>query len=214
MAEHIPEFVNAGLLTMGYGLVGILLSIVLGLVVALINYYKLPFLRQLASFYIDLSRNTPLLVQLFLIYFGLPKLGLVLSSQTSAVVGLSFLGTAYMAETIRSGLEAVSPSQIESAISLGLNRWQVMRYVVWPQAFTLSFAGIVANVVFLIKETSVFSVVAIADLMYVAKDLIGIYYKTDETLWMLVLAYLVILLPISIMGTIIERRLRYGIFGS
>ena len=88
-----------------------------------------------------------------------------------------------------------------------------MGYVIFPQALALSVPSLVANVIFLIKETSVFSAIALADLMYVAKDLIGLYYQTEEALFMLVLSYLVLLLPISILGTLLERRLRYAGFG-
>ena len=86
-------------------------------------------------------------------------------------------------------------------------------HIILPQAFSTSIPVICANIIFLIKETSVFSAVALADLMFVAKDLIGIYYKTDEALLMLVIAYLIILLPISIVCSLIERRVRYAGFG-
>jgi len=210
MIEHIPEYVEAGVLTMGYGFLGILLSIILGIIVALVVYYNIPILKEISSIYIELSRNTPLLVQLFLLYFGLPKLGIVLSSSACAIFGLTFLGGSYMAESFRAGLESIGKSQIESAQSLGLKDLEVMRYIVLPQAVAVSFSGILANIIFLIKETSVFSVVAIADLMYLAKDIIGIYYKTDEALLMLVISYLIILLPISIIGGAIERRISHA----
>lgn len=119
-----------------------------------------------------------------------------------------------MAETFRSGLEAIEKSQMESALSVGLTHAQVMRYVIFPQALAISVPGLCANMIFLIKETSVFSVVALPDLMYVAKDLIGLYYKTDEALLMLVVAYLILLLPISILAAVLERRLRYAGFGN
>ena len=82
------------------------------------------------------------------------------------------------------------------------------------QALEVSIPPICANVLFLIKETSVFSVVAVADLMYVAKDLIGLYYKTDEALLLLVLSYLIMLLPISLGASVLERRIRHGRFGN
>lgn len=119
-----------------------------------------------------------------------------------------------MAEAFRSGIEAVDKGQEESALALGMRRSQIVRYVVLPQALSVSVPALCANMVFLIKETSVFSVVALADLMYVAKDLIGLYYKTDEALLMLVAAYLIILLPITILATVLERRLRYAGFGN
>ena len=119
-----------------------------------------------------------------------------------------------MSEAFRSGLEAIEKIQMESGLSVGLSRMQVMRYIIMPQAVSISVPAICANVIFLIKETSVFSVVALPDLMYVAKDLMGMYFKTGEALLMLVIAYLIILLPISIIASIIERRLRYAGFGA
>ena len=89
-----------------------------------------------------------------------------------------------------------------------------MKEVVFPQALAISVPGICANLIFLIKETSVVSGIALADLMYVTKDLIGLYYETDEALLMLVVFYLIILLPISIISSLLERRLRYAGFGN
>lgn len=212
--QYSPLYVEAAKLTITIALQGILLSILVGLICSLIRYYKIPVLHRLIGIYIELSRNTPLLIQLFFLYFGLPKIGILLSSEACAVTGLVFLGGSYMAEAFRSGLEAVGPTQIEAGLSLGLTRLQVLRYVILPQALSVSIPAFSANTVFLIKETSVFSTVALADLMYVAKDLIGLFYSTDEALLMLVIAYGIILLPISIVFTILERKLRYAGFGN
>ncbi|MDD6074929.1 MAG: amino acid ABC transporter permease [Otoolea sp.] len=213
IVRYLPLYVEAAKLTLGIGLVGIALSLLVGLVIACIQYFKVPLLRQLAAVYIELSRNTPLLVQLFFLYFGLPKAGIRLSSEGCAVIGLCFLGGSYMAEAFRSGISSVAFSQEEAALALGFRKLQVIRYVILPQALAVSVPALCANMIFLIKETSVFSVVALADLMYVAKDLIGLYYKTDEALLMLVVAYLIILLPVSLLAAILERRLRYAEFG-
>ncbi|WMC92380.1 amino acid ABC transporter permease [Kineothrix sp. MB12-C1] len=210
---HLPFYVEAAWLTIRIAAVGIVLSFLIGLIVSIIKYLKLPILIQIADFYVELSRNTPLLVQLFFLYFGLPKIGIVLSSESCAIIGLAFLGGSYMAEAFRSGLENVEKIQTLSGLSLGFTKSQIFRHIVLPQAVSTSVPLFLANVIFLIKETSVFSVVALADLMFVAKDLIGIYYKTDEALLMLVLAYLVILLPISIVASYLERRVRYAGFG-
>ena len=134
-------------------------------------------------------------------------------SEVCAITGLIFLGGSYMSETFRSGLEAIPKIQEESGLSLGLTHWQVVKSILIPQAITISLPAFLANVIFLIKETSVFSVVALADLMYVAKDLIGLYYNTDEALFLLVIAYLILLLPISIVFTIIERRMKHVSIG-
>jgi polar amino acid transport system permease protein len=214
IAKYYPMYIDAAKLTFRLGLTGILFSLIIGMICSFVGYYKIPVLRRISAIYIELSRNTPLLVQLFFLYFGLPKLGIVISSEACASIGLSFLGGSYMAEAFRSGLEAIDKSQMESALAIGLTHPQVMRYVIFPQALAISIPALCANVIFLIKETSVFSVVALADLMYVAKDLIGLYYQTDEALLMLVVAYLIILLPISLVAELLERRLRYAGFGN
>ncbi|MBO7486469.1 MAG: amino acid ABC transporter permease [Spirochaetaceae bacterium] len=208
-----PMYVQAAVLTLRLALIGIFLSLVLGLVCALIKYFKIPVLRSITSAYIELSRNTPLLIQLFFLYFAFPRMGIKLSSVQCAIIGLTFLGGSYMEETFRSALESVSKIQIESAQCIGLTPRQVMQYVILPQAVSVSIPGFCANVMFMIKETSVFSAVALADLMYIAKDLIGLYYKTEESLLLLCIAYFVLLLPISLIAAFAERRLRYAQFG-
>ena len=212
--EYTPMYMEAAKLTIGIALIGIVLSLMIGLVCSMVLYYKILIFRKIVTVYIELSRNTPLLVQLFLLYFGLPKAGIKLESVTCAVIGLSFLGGSYMAEAFRSGLESVEKNQLESGLSIGLSRRQIMSSIIFPQALSVSIPALCANIIFLIKETSVFSVVALADLMYVAKDLIGLYYDTNEALFMLVVAYLILLLPISVIAWVLERRLRYAGFGS
>ena len=198
VAQYLPLFEKAAWLTLRLGLAGIALAIVIGLVCALVQYYKVPVLRRVVDFYIQLSRNTPLLVQLFFIYYGLPKIGIRTDAAVCGIAGLAFLGGSYMAEAFRSGLESIEPIQTESAYSLGMDRMQTMRYVILPQAMS----------------TSVFSAISLMDLMFTAKDLIGLYYKTTESLFLLVVFYLLILLPVSLLGSLLERRLRYAGFGA
>ena len=102
--QYLPFYQKAFFLTLHIAVLGILGSFLLGLVVSVIRHYRVPVLSQLSTAYIELSRNTPLLIQLFFLYFGLPRIGLVLSSEACAVVGLIFLGGSYMAESFRSGL--------------------------------------------------------------------------------------------------------------
>ena len=211
---YLPLYQKAAWLTVKIGSAGVVLAIVIGLLCAAVQYYKIPILKRIAAVYIELSRNTPLLVQLFFIYYGLPKIGIKTDAQMCGIAGLAFLGGSYMAEAFRSGLEAVEPIQTESAVSLGMNRYQTMRYVILPQAISISVPAFMANVIFLLKETSVFSAISLMDLMFTAKDLIGMYSKTIECLFLLVVFYLIILLPVSIVGSLIERRLRYAGFGS
>ena len=206
--KNVPLYVAAGKLTLFIACIGIVLSILIGILASAVLYYRIPLLKRLVSVYVELSRNTPLLVQLFFLYFGLPKIGIRWSSEVCGIIGLSFLGGAYMTESFRAALSTVEKGQLESAKSLGLNPIQILRYVLLPEAITVAIPSIVANMIFLIKETSVFSGIALKDLMYEAKDLIGLYYKTEESLVMLVVAYLILLLPVSILGTVLERRVK------
>jgi polar amino acid transport system permease protein len=202
------------LLTLRIGWIGIAGSIVIGLIVSLIQHFKVPVLKQICTVYIEIFRNTPLLIQLFFIYFGLPRLGLPITADVCGIVGLALLGGAYMAEAFRSGIEAIADIQIESSLSLGLTKMQSMRYVILPQAWAVCFPAFVANIIFLLKETSVFSAISLMDLMFTAKDLIGIYYKTTECLVLLVIFYLIMILPVSALGSVLERKLRHGSIGA
>ena len=214
LQKYTPMYIQAAGLTLRIAAIGILLSFAVGLVCSIVQQLKIPVLRQIVGGYIELSRNTPLLVQLFFLYFGFPRLGIMISSELCGIIGLAFLGGSYMAEAFRSGIDSIEQTQIESGLSIGLSKMQLIRYIVLPQAVSVSVPAFCANIIFLIKETSVFSAVALADLMYVAKDLIGLYYNTNEALLLLVIAYLVLLLPISVVSTIIERRLRHARFGN
>ena len=214
VVKILPLYGKAAVLTVRIGLLGIFFAILVGLFCSLVRQMRIPVLRQLTSIYIELSRNTPLLVQLFFIYYGLPKIGIRTNAETCGIAGLAFLGGSYMAEAFRSGLEAVGKIQHESALSLGLTGLQTFRYVILPQAFAISIPGVTANVIFLLKETSVFSSISLMDLMFTAKDQIGLYYKTTECLVLLVVFYLIILLPVSLLGSLLERRIRHAEFGT
>lgn len=122
ISHYAPFFVSGAEMTLFISVFGIILAIVVGLVCAGIEIARIPVLRQVVRVYIELSRNTPLLVQLYFLYFGLPKLGLVWSAELCAIVGLGFLGGSYMAEAMRGGLETIPEVQRESAYVLGLSK--------------------------------------------------------------------------------------------
>lgn len=208
LLDSLPLYGAAAWLTLRVGVIGVVASLVLGAIVAAFGYFRVPVARQLCAVYIELSRNTPLLVQLFFLYYGLPKAGVSWSAQTCAIVGLTFLGGSYMAEALRSGLEAIDPIQLESAQALGMKKRQALRHVLMPQGIATAMPALTANTIFLIKETSVVSVIALPDLVYRAKEQIGMSYTTTEALFLLVVFYLAILLPIALIARWLERRTR------
>ena len=214
ISKSIPLYWDAMLLTLKIGWIGVALATLIGLVSAVIIHFRIPVLSVIFKIYIEIFRNTPLLIQLFFLYFALPKIGIKISAEVCGWLGLGLLGGSYMSEAFRSGIEAIDSVQRESALSLGMTDFQVMIHIVLPQALSYSTPAFVANIIFLLKETSVFSAISLMDLMFRAKDLIGLYYNTAEYSALLVIFYLIILLPVSILGTVLERRLRYASFGT
>lgn len=210
----MPQFVSATLTTLKISIISIILAILVGLICSILMTYRVRVFDKIAKVYIELSRNTPLLIQLFFLYYGLPKLGIKIDGFTCGVIGLTFLGGSYMAEAFRAGLQSVAQGQIDSGESIGLNRVQVFQYVIFPQALSVSIPAIGANCLFLIKESSVVSAIAVVELLFVTKDLIGMDYKTTEALFLLIMSYLIILLPVSVLTSYLEyrsRRVSHGV---
>lgn len=212
--QAAPRFFHAAKLTLELAAYGIVLSLAVGLATAVCMAYRLPVLDRLSRGYVELSRNTPLLIQLFFLYYGLPKIGIKIDGFTCGVIALVFLGGGYMAEALRAGLLAVPKGQTEAAKAIGLGNVQIFQYVVLPQAWAVSLPAIAANVLFLIKETSVIGAVSVAELMFVTKDIIGMDYKTNEALFLLFVSYLIILLPVSVWARYAERKVRRAKYGA
>ncbi|MDR1010996.1 MAG: amino acid ABC transporter permease [Opitutaceae bacterium] len=213
IANHLPHYGKALLLTLALGIGGIAGSMIVGLPGALLLHFRVPVLRNAVAAYVGFSRNTPLLAQLFFLYFGLPAIGIRWSGFTCALVGLTFLGGGYMIEALRSGIESVGRPQIESALSLGFSRAQITRRIVLPQALASATPALAANCIFLLKETSVVGIIAVADLMHLTQDLIGLYYKTTESLILLVTAYVIVIVPVSWLFSRLEKVIRHAEFG-
>jgi polar amino acid transport system permease protein len=210
MLELIPLFNRAALMTIYLTALGVLFSLIVGVVGNLAYYYRIKFLTGVMKGYTELSRNTPLLAHLFFLFFGLPVLGIRFSGFVCGVLALTFLGGSYMMEAIRGGMEAVSKTQRETALSLGLSRTQMLLHIVSPQAIRTALAAVSANVIFLLRESSLIGVIAVPELMQIARSQIGMFFRTDEVLIMLTAYYLLLIGPLSLLFIYIERRLRHG----
>ncbi|WP_044871654.1 amino acid ABC transporter permease [Pseudomonas sp. LFM046] len=210
----LPAFAKAVGVTVQVGAIAIATSLLVALVNATILVLRLPLLRPLVKGYIEVARNTPLLIQLFFIYFALPGAGIRLSGFSSAIIAMTFLGGAYLTEVLRAGVEAVPKAQIESGLSIGLSRWQLLRHVILPQAGILSLPALFANFIFLLKETTVVSAVAVPEILYTTKSNIALYYKTYEMLAVMTALCVLLFVPLSMVLGRLERRLQHGQFGS
>lgn len=200
--------------TLQVGAIAIATSLLVALVNASILVLRVPVLQRLVGLYVEVARNTPLLIQLFFIYFALPSIGIRISGFSSAIIAMTFLGGAYLTEVLRAGVEAVPKAQIESGLSIGLSRWQLLRHVILPQAGILSLPALFANFIFLLKETTVVSAVAVPEILYTTKNYIAMYYKTYEMLAVMTALCVLLFLPLSLLLAYLERRLQHGQFGS
>lgn len=209
MSNVLPHYAAAMVTTLRIAGLGLVLAVAIGLVSSLFVHFRTPVLLQLIAVYVQVARNVPVLVSLFLLYFGLVSVGVRLEGEVCAILGLGFMGGGYMAESFRAGYRAIDPIQLEAARSLGLSTLQVYRYVVLPQGFAIVLPAIVANAHAILMETAICGVIAVPDLMHVTRDQIGMYYKTYECFTLLALAYLILLLPLSLLAGYLERRMRY-----
>ena len=182
---------------------GFALAMVVALFMALVQYANIKILKQFARFYIWIFRGTPLLVQLFLAYFGLPKLGIVMDAFPCALLVLGLNEGAYCAETLRSALESVSEGQIEAGYCVGMNYLQIMWHVVLPQAFRTAFPPLSNSLISMLKDTSLAATITVADMFMAAQRVVG---RTYEPLWI----YCEVALVYLFMSTVLTILQRYG----
>ena len=210
MGKVLPLYYEGALLTLRVGAIGILLALAVGMVTAVARYWRIPILNTAAIIYTEFSRNTPLLVQLFFLYFGLPKVGIRISGEWCAIIGLAFLGGSYMAEALRAGLESVSTVQTESARVLGLTPFQTMVLVVLPQAIKNVLPALGNEVVTMVKESSICSTLGMVELMFAAKTVATSTYISLAPYVLAALMYFCITYPAGKAIEALERRMRRG----
>lgn len=208
LADWLPQMAQAAVLTAQMMLLAFAVALVFGAVLVLMRRSRFRILSGIAKTYITVMRGTPVLAQLFFIYFGLAEMGLVMSSWQAAIIGLGGNSAAYVAEIYRAGFESVSRGQIEAARSLGLRRFHITRLVVIPQMVTVVLPPLANQSVVLIKETSVASLIAAPELMHTAKDLAAEFYMPLEIYILSGLVYLLLAFPLSVFARMLEARLR------
>ena len=182
-------------------------TVLIGLIVAILRSFKSPTLNVFLKAYIDIFRSVPMIVVMVVIFFALPYVGISLGSIITTIVALSLGYGAYAAESFRAGLESVHTGQIEAARSLGLGRWQTIRMIILPQAIPVVIPPLTGNLVAMLKETAVASVVAAPELLKRARELYT--SKTNPTpLIAAALIYLVVLVPLVRLVNMLEKRVK------
>ncbi len=203
----LPYLLQGAGLTVVISAVAMVLAAALGLALAALTQARGPLARQLVRAYIEVFRNTPLLIQIFIVYFGLPQLGFRLSPFLSGLSALVLYAAAYNAEIFRAGLEAVPQGQHEAARSLGLLELQAMRWVIVPQAVRIALPALGNNLVSLVKNSSLVSTIGMVELMFVANDISFNNFRTFEIYGAAAALYVVLVLGLTRILGMAERRL-------
>jgi polar amino acid transport system permease protein len=210
IVHYFPFLAQGALLTLEISILSLILGLIFGLTAALGKLSRNFIVRYIAVFYIWLIRSTPLLVQLFIIYFGLPQLGIDLGPYISGVLGLGLNVGAYNAETIRGGIQSIPKGQQEAARSLGMSGALAMRRIILPQALRIIIPPLGNNFIILIKDTSLVSTITLVELTLTAQRFIGSTYKPFEMYVMAAFLYAVLTTTASLLLGKLETRTAMG----
>lgn len=181
-----------------------ILTFIIGIVVALMKLSSYQFLKDIATVYITIVRGTPLLVQIFLFYFIVANI-FELDRFVAGVLALGIFFGAYMAEVLRGAIQSIDKGQLEAASSLGISKSQAMRYIILPQAFKRALPTLVGEMIALVKDSSLVSVISITDLTKVGKEIVANTFSPFETWIVVALLYLCITSTLSFIGHRIEK---------
>ena len=179
LVDSFPKLLSYGVrVTLPLTAISFALALVIAVIVALIQYANIRVLRELCRFYIWIIRGTPLLVQLYLVFYGLPSLGITLNAYPAAVLVFGFNEGAYMAETMRGALESVSRGQMEAGWCVGLNYLQIMAHIVLPQAFRTAFPALSNSLISMLKGTSLAATITVTEMFRQATVINGRVYES------------------------------------
>ena len=209
LLESFPKILLPGLtMTIPLTVISFSLALVIAVVTAIVQFANVKVLKQIARFYIWVVRGTPLLVQLYVIFYGLPNLGILLEPFPSAVLVFSINEGAYCAETIRAALESVPKGQLEAGYCVGMSYMQIMRRILLPQAMRTAFPSLSNNLISMVKDTSLARIISIMELTKVGES----YIKAQGITWPLFYTgvfYLAFVGLLTLLFRYIERRLSY-----
>ncbi|MCP1455403.1 MULTISPECIES: amino acid ABC transporter permease [Pseudomonas] len=209
--DLLPYFLEVlgigALTTLGLTAASFIVAALLGFGLALMRLSRHRVLRWVASVYLEVFRNVPILTQLFILYFGLTYIGITLPAIGAAIIGFGLNGAAMLSEVFRSSILNVDRGQSEAAFSIGMTRAMAMRMIVLPQAFKVSIPGMANFAIGLLKDTSLASAAAVPELTFKAKMLVSETYQTNLIYFLLAIIYLALSLVLAHWAARTERRL-------
>lgn len=209
--KYAPVLVRATGLTLKLTALSLIFATIIGIVVGIIRVSKVKVLDQICRIYVWIFRSTPLLVQIYFIYFGIPMAtGVRLTPFTAGMITLSLNAGAYMSEIVRGGIEAVDKGQMEAARSLGLPYGKAMRKIVLPQALRTMLPSIVNQFIISLKDTSLLSAIGVSELTNNSKNIVANSGEAMAIWAICAFYYIVMITVLSKVGSMLERRTKYG----
>lgn len=204
LITSFPKLLSVGIkVTIPLTLISFTIGIGIALMTAMVQTAKIPVLKQIARFYVWIIRGTPMIVQLFVVYFGLPSIGITLAAFPSAVIVFSLSVGAYCSETIRAAIESVPAGQLEAGYCVGMNYWQTMVRIILPQAFRTAFPPLSNSLIGLVKDTSLAYSVAIVEILATAQRIAA---RSYDYFWLYCEAGLIYLIFCTIL-TFVQSRM-------
>lgn len=210
VAQILPYLLVGAMTTIELTIVSMALALVAGLALALMRLSRSPLLRSLSGAYIEIIRGTPLLVQLFIIYYGLPQYGIRLEAFAAGVIGLSINYSAYLAEVYRAGILAIDKGQWEAGGSIGLSRAALLQHVIVPQAARIVLPPVGNYFISMLKDSALVSTISIVELMRAAQLRVAITFRAMDIYLVTALIYLLMSYPCSVLIRYFERRASRG----
>lgn len=200
--DSLPSLLKATLMTILLAAISIVIALVIGFFAAIIRILKVRVLNGIATAYVSIIRGTPLLVQIFVIYYGLPQIGISLDPISSGIVALSLNAGAYLSESFRASILAVDHGQMEASLALGMTYSQALRRIILPQSLRISIPTLSNTFIVLIKDTSLVSVITVTELLQMSSLIIA---KTFEPLTIYLLAAAIYWILITFFTTILDK---------
>ena len=208
MVEYLPDILLGLRNTVLISIIGMFCALAWGILVALARLSHLVWLRRLSGLYVEFIRSTPLLVQVYFLFFGLPEFGIILPAFLVGIIALTLNSGAYAGEIIRAGIESIHKTQYEAADTLAMTYGQKMRYVILPQAIRNIFPPLVGQASYLVKDSALVSVMGVVDLTKAAAVTQATTFRPLEAFLPAMACYLVIILTLIYGTSFLEKRMR------
>ena len=209
--QYLPDFATGIGTTLWISAVVVIFGLIIGSIVAICGVSNIPLLRWPISFYIQSIRSTPLLVQIYIVYFALPPLPLLgrrLTEVEGGILALSINAGAYLAEIIRAGIESIDQGQIEAAVASGLNSVQRMRYIIMPQAISKVIPPILGHAAIIMKDSSLLCLITVFELMSAGLRLMNDFIMPTEGFLTVAAGYLIIYAMMLVFSNLVQKKLR------